>query len=605
VELKDPNSSFTSYSSSCGDAGEGLLDDDMEMTKCVGGIVGGGDDTMDLTGCIGGILSGIPAQFDSPTSVDTMELTTMVGGILAPFKSPAKQSSNLGGMVISARNEDVDMDGMQVDVEMTEILPTNTAKARVNDENVDMDMEMTVVIKDTIKTNQPSQSSQPLQPMSPSPFLVKSPARLSMASPLRSDLSFIGDMDEPQQLGYEASPMRDDADMDLTTELFNRYIDTNRLQALTMSKVEEADQVNRSTDPSIPKTPHTVAPIPAMIPSQTESPTVTIMLPRASLKDFLNETGVRFLDNLSSLNRRETTGRPRESEFVTAAKQMFVDAGLSLEGDILDAACGDLAAMIGQVREELQRQEEQFNHSPPLAFLQHRDPLERPVVVGKLKTLKSIARLYAKQAWYAWRQPVHARLNADLWRNAQVISQRVARLTLLNDGQLDDIVKELEPAVDALHTEVETLKARCHVMETDDAEQAAQLELLVAEQQIKLNAMDEEMAALVKKEQELRMAVERAIGRRQELQHSVQVLQQQVASIPEVSPVMLEELRSGFALLQGAVGWKVVRITGTEVILQYPRADLNVNFTLESVEGGRLVVSGVTFMAVSPMVAMI
>ncbi|PJF16805.1 hypothetical protein PSACC_03367 [Paramicrosporidium saccamoebae] len=546
VELKDPHSSFSSYDSAEEvENRPSFLLDDMEMTKCVGGIIAPSqnteDTTMDLTSCIGGILNNIPNYAMSPSSVDTMELTNVVGGILGPLKSKGADSPT------APKVEDVVED-------------------------------MAAVIK-----------TARIAPDSPSPFLA-TPTRLN--SPMHSEVSFIGDVDQPGSLGFGASPAppRTEAaeDMDLTTELFNKYIDTSRFNALTMRPTEEsppAKQLYTPQSPAINLVPPT---------SQTESPTVTIMLPRASLKDFLNETGVRFLDNISSLNRRETTGRPRESEVVSAAKQLFIDGGLSLEGDALDDACVRLAGMLTEIRDDLQKQEEQFNHSPPLAFLQYRDPEERSNVISKLKTLKSIARLYAKQAWYEWRNPVHSALNRDLEKNVQVVSERVAKLIALGQ-KLDETITNLSPLVDGITSEAEVMRERCDAMATDDVEQVQQLEQLVTAQTEKLSTIDSEMSALVSREEELRASIDRALSKRKELQQNVAMIKQQIDSVPETSPIILEELRSSFKLLQGATGWRLLKIAATELHLQFTRAELGVAFKLSLDSTGKSIVSSVAF----------
>lgn len=331
----------------------------------------------------------------------------------------------------------------------------------------------------------------------------------------------------------------------------------------------------------------TASPLPGP-PFQVESPTVTLILPRASLKDFLTETGIRFLDNLSSLTRRETTGRPRESELITEDRQLYVDCGLSLESDALDEACGVLAGQIEAIREELSRQEEQFNHSPPLAFLQYRDPQERSTVIGKLKTFKSIARLFAKQAWYEWRRPVHARLNQALASNVQVLLERVGALTPL-DAELDRLLAQLEPAVLELSQAVALLEERAKRFTTEDVEQVARMESLAAEQQTSLSRLDSEMDSLVRREQELRTAIDAALHRRQELHASVANLQQDLEAVPECSPLILDELRSGLSLLQGATGWRISRIASDgshKIVLCHQRSAVSTSFIIRSGGGG-------------------
>lgn len=265
VELKDPNSSFSSYDSAeePGDCRSyALMDDDMEITKCVGGIIddlimkqSAEENTMDLTTCIGGILNNISGQYvdetttttinpASPSSVDTMELTSVVGGIIGHLKPnhmdviSSDNPPHSPTMMVDGEEEEGQQQGLQVEkMDFTE----------------DNDMEITIGIKDTIKTNNRIPGSIP-PPTSPSPFLVKSPARFN--SPLHSEISFIGDVEEPPSLAFGASPAlnhthprikndqeeggkqvvmmmtlmdrrndttNDEPDMDLTTELFNKY----------------------------------------------------------------------------------------------------------------------------------------------------------------------------------------------------------------------------------------------------------------------------------------------------------------------------------------------------------------------------------------------
>ena len=61
---------------------------------------------------------------------------------------------------------------------------------------------------------------------------------------------------------------------------------------------------------------------------------------------------------------------------------------------------------------------------------------------------------------------------------------------------------------------------------------------------------------------------------------------------------MLEEVRSALLLLQGAVGWKVGRVTAGDVQFVYTRADLSVAFALDATNGnggGKSLVTAIAF----------
>jgi len=158
-------------------------------------------------------------------------------------------------------------------------------------------MEMTVCIGHTIKTNLNLTAS-------PSPFLVsQSPRRHSQ------EVTLIKDIDEPTAFKMMMSPVaRRNAQSEDET-VFKTFI--------------HAEKLEQDFSHDSPNKPGS-----STIQSTAESPTVSNLIPRACLRDFLNDTGVRFLDSLSSLTRRETTGRPRDSDIVTPAKQVFIATAL-------------------------------------------------------------------------------------------------------------------------------------------------------------------------------------------------------------------------------------------------------------------------------------
>lgn len=638
-------------------------DTTMDLTTCIGGILGQLKGTGGVAANNGNIVTTpMKALPDSPSSVDTMELTTMVGGIIRDRerrlqKELADEDGDGDGDGADGGedpNTDRDTHGQLCRANPTTICTGGAATApksspprrdRRSEQQQQHTMEFTEVVRNTIKSAiAPAAGADATQAgsvtASPSPFLVtQSPMRKSMtmmmlknmgggggaaavgrsgtsgapshmaatASPLHSEVSFVGDLEAPPSLVHGMSPFVSPSrnklsvaghqqqemagpkgggggdDMDLTQELFNRYIDTNRLKAMTGEGAAEGHGnfagVVAATVDAVDTPSKNLLP-----PSQAESPTVTILLPRASLKDFLNETGVRFLDNLSSLNRRETSGRPRESELVSPGRQLFVDGGLSLESDALDEGCQRLAAMIGELRTELGRAEEQFNHSPPLPYLEYqRDVTERPAVISKLKTLKSIARLYAKQAWYGWRTSLHEALNARLAENVQLAEER-ARLLVSFHEQLDGIIRDLEPSLVRLCDETATVRERVEWAQggSDDLEHAKQLEQLAAFQQHKLTTIEEEMAGLMAREQQLRAAVELALAKRAELSHVLRSLREQVEASPETSPLLLDEQRSGLKLLQGTVGWRLCRMHPHELSLMFVRGAVGVTLGLDT-----------------------
>lgn len=87
---------------------------------------------------------------------------------------------------------------------------------------------------------------------------------------------------------------------------------------------------------------------------------------KANLKQFLMDSGIRFLDNItSSTTRRETLSRSRESgEY--SAKKLLLHGCISMpECELFEQSCEVLEARISDIRSELQLLEAKFEMNPP------------------------------------------------------------------------------------------------------------------------------------------------------------------------------------------------------------------------------------------------
>jgi len=381
VEIKDAHSSsFTSYHSagddeaiaggangSASNGTQAVDTDTMDFTRCVGGIlntqvttttttVPADDNTMDFTVCVGGLIRRLPSvrlsDVSAVSSVDTMELTECVGQILS--RQQLQQQQKDGHMSASSADD--------VDMEMTAVLPNRaTLLSRTTSASVSASLDRLG---------------------SPSPFLVGTPLRLSTNSASTGNpasMTFIGDVGEPDAFRLLASmspsvaPCKDQHDehnddyMDCEEQpqkqscseriLFNSLIDT----AKCSSDDEERESRNphvknyfptslsvlgtpRGTalrqGPSTSMSMHASSRASASVLSSLHASAHSLSLalpppaspnpaPAIALTDFLNETGIRFLENISSLKRRETTGRPRDSDIVAPARQAFLAAALA------------------------------------------------------------------------------------------------------------------------------------------------------------------------------------------------------------------------------------------------------------------------------------
>lgn len=230
---------------------------------------------MEFTECVGGLIATLT---DNNHDTGTVDLTMCVGELIKPDitdvskSSPAFDVNNdmeltecVGGLIKDASVQPV------IEEEDTEIVFQKTSiKYNQNNESLTMDITACVGAEELVGVRRGVDES-------PSPFLVAPSQTTSGRKGLGSNVHALKLIDEISGVDdlVAGSPMRvDEVTMDLT-QVINEAIAANNAAP---------------TDPSP-------------------------LSQKAFLNEFLAESGIRFLDNVSSLTRRETmVMRIRESE---------------------------------------------------------------------------------------------------------------------------------------------------------------------------------------------------------------------------------------------------------------------------------------------------
>ncbi len=220
-------------------------------------------------------------------------------------------------------------------------------------------------------------------------------------------------------------------------------------------------------------------------------------------------------------------------------------------------------------KEAVGQQENQFSIQPPLAYLQYQrgDQTTKQMILAKLKTLKSVARLLSKHTWHQWRLERQYSLNQILEEN---LSALLSAWTPLNEANmvLDNLISnKLEPEFKSLNVELTSLE---HLKAfPDEIEQARQLELIVTQQNEQLNQMDMELAELERQEVALNAAINEATTQKHNLTTRIESAKQTLASTPKLTEMILNEHRSLLALRKASSGWEFANILSDSITLKY------------------------------------
>lgn len=301
----------------------------------------------------------------------------------------------------------------------------------------------------------------------------------------------------------------------------------------------------------------------------------------ASLKEFLNETGVRFLDNLSNMGRRETAGRPRDSTIITPARRLYIQSVMIPETMAVERACAESIKTIEAQRAFLNEEESRFNHHPPLAYreftaLPPGESADRSVLIGKLKTLKSVARLFARQSWYEWRRSFENGFLTELQRVVSALKEKYAALgqkrAALHEATgdaLDLAIADLQAALTQLQNRYDSL-SRC------DWEAAQRLHEQVQAERAALAALEAEAAETIAAESELRQRVESTLEQRRQASERVAALRHSVSQFDDCTELALTELKSTLALQEALNGWRLIKLKPDALVALYTRNSANV-----------------------------
>jgi hypothetical protein len=524
---------------------------------------------MDLTGCVGNILD----DLSSPMSANSrrqsqMEFTNCVGSILAQI---------------------------------------NAAEG-VEDEG-SLDMEMTQSVGTLVLPNQLSQSYENMEMTQPiGSLIIEGTQNSSTAASTTVDVSFIEDCAQPAAFNLVDSPSKSQIDSKtkakiaqdgtkLASESYTIENSEDNNVFSSASASAKSDEISEAVDRESIKIAKEVIEhsksevkseemfqafsISASVNTNVNKTglkaeiSTTSASATANLKDFLNETGVRFLDNLSNMGRRETVGKPRDSTIITPSRRMYIRNVLVSETLAVEKACGECVRTIEAQRQFLIEEEGKFNHHPPLAYREFikttEEGPERSLILHKLKTLKSVARLFARQSWYEWRKGFESNFRGELEKVLNSLKIEYGALEIELKKLSTTNQEQIEPKLIELQGELNHLKGRYESLSRSDWEEASKLHEIVMKKREESKNLDSKLAETLEQETFLRQSIENVLEQRRILQDRLVNLKHSCAQFEDCTELALTELKSTFALQEALNGWRLVQLKEDSLAWEYTR----------------------------------
>ena len=526
---------------------------------------------MDLTGCVGNILD----DLSSPMSANSrrqsqMEFTNCVGSILAQINN-------------AANSNEVEDEG-SLDMEMTQSIGTLVLPMEENPKQQE---------QERLSQEQGSDNMEMTQPIGS--LIIEGKNSMETTS---VDVSFIEDCAQPAAFNLVNSPSKAELEKQAEEQRNGSKLAIESFTAQESEHVEEENsgvaEISEAVDRESIKIAKEAVEAAATVNDKSDqmfqafsiNPSLAVGFRNgisttsanatANLKEFLNETGVRFLDNLSNMGRRETVGKPRDSTIITPSRRMYVRTVLVPETLAVEKACGECVRTIEAQRQFLIEEEGKFNHHPPLAYRefmkqQSGETPERSLILQKLKTLKSVARLFARQSWYEWRKGFESNFRGELEHVLNSLKGEYVALEVELKKLTTANQETLEPKLVELKGELEHLKGRYESLSRSDWEEASKLHEIVIQQRQENSNLDAKLSETLEQETVLRQNIENVLEQRRILQDRLVQLKHACAQFEDCTELALTELKSTFVLQEALNGWRMVQLKEDSLAWEYTR----------------------------------
>ncbi|KAI8053894.1 Spc7 kinetochore protein-domain-containing protein [Syncephalis plumigaleata] len=303
-------------------------------------------------------------------------------------------------------------------------------------------------------------------------------------------------------------------------------------------------------------------------------------LTKISMRDFLSLSGVNFMDNLTTTNRRLTL-----MPDVINAKTTPSDRVISLItetplAELYEFYCDEFQTFIKDTKSSNVKIEAHLSANNPPIVKQYMisSPEGRATLERQFKINKSYAKAQTMNMLYTWRgELLHP-----------VVLTLQSHLENLNHDEkaLGDIQRQLKPILPDIkqrHNEVreklEKARARKQELEKCDADQIAQLKEAIDEQNSQLSSFRANLAKIETEKQTLSTKLEAVRQKIQSTRQSIATAKAICSASRHATKQDLEEVQAHYELVSNAFGCQLVKMDTTAMIINYhDRYQLHVDY---------------------------
>ncbi|KAJ3239623.1 hypothetical protein HDU81_005604 [Chytriomyces hyalinus] len=282
---------------------------------------------------------------------------------------------------------------------------------------------------------------------------------------------------------------------------------------------------------------------------------------RMTLNEFLQVTGLHFIDGLSTTLRRETSAFSSNANENGPSALDYTKAACLYQPELVyyESACASLISYVDEGRQTMRMLETDIVASTPPLFYEYAaaDDMDRDRLQGQLKSLKSLARLKTKEEWYIWRKDMLEPFRVAIGQNVESCDKDLRKICEYQLN-LDSVLPAAMEHLEGLEKKKDELMRKFNEVRICDPEKLEASEVEHAE----LSTMLLELPQKIQQQTELLakedMEIERTRAETKSMLEEIRLLNAEYEQLCDQMPDDVVGIQDNNRLVQEITGWKVL-----------------------------------------------
>ncbi|GAO51325.1 hypothetical protein G7K_5428-t1 [Saitoella complicata NRRL Y-17804] len=290
-----------------------------------------------------------------------------------------------------------------------------------------------------------------------------------------------------------------------------------------------------------------------------------------SLSNFLDMTGISFLDGLTTTRRRETIAIPqsmmKEPQDVDYIKASLVTLPML---ELFQHCCKELKTSITDGQEAVKEIEQDTLEDNPLLFQEYLNAASdvRAIMDSQFKLIKTNARLKAKGVWYEWRDKLVQGVLEDMQKKMESLEQDEKTLVHAKE-ELTPILAQLKARHAEVKKKLENKRAKKQAIEESNQEELKKVRERITELDEEIKERRAQLEAEEKEKEEADRKLAKVEEQTADAKRRITAAEKTIEENRGLDANEIEDLKEQVTGLEQQSGWKVTLIRSNTIAIEH------------------------------------